>query len=142
MKHLKEYNDIPKIKIPKWGTAIDITKLELIDPFNLSYFEDVENGVYFYEHGTGMRSYSYDDKWSWTVLFKDVEPGYEDTCGYVIFKNDEPIYVVGIYEPRGVVPSKSNVASQVGGLITILGHQAIINLWLDYGEYDSSRIDV
>lgn len=54
----------------------------------------------------------------------------EYELGYLIFKNDEPVYIVSIYEPQG-----SNINSK-RGLVTIWGHETIINLWLDDGEFN------
>jgi len=49
--------------------------------------------------------------------------------GFLIFKNDEPIYLVSIYEPHGAS------INQKRGMVTIWGHETIINLWLDDGEF-------
>ena len=148
MKYLKTFESqlAKKPSLPDWATNIDISSLKLIDPFNLSYFIQVAptsvvgKNIYFYNKSE-VRSHSYDDFWSWTELWTFDYSGFKIECGYIIFKNNEPTYVVGIYEPKGLVPSKSNAASQIGGLVTILGHETIINLWLDYDQYDATRID-
>ena len=48
--------------------------------------------------------------------------------GWIVLKNGEPVYLVGIYEPHGEsINAKRGVA-------TFWGHEEIINLWLDDGE--------
>ena len=49
--------------------------------------------------------------------------------GWLVLRNDKPVYVVGIYEPHG----ESINAKR--GMATFWGHEEIINLWLDDGEY-------
>lgn len=143
MKHLKTFEarrsalSVTK-KIPSGYHQIDIRDLKLIDPFDLSYFEDVEDSIYFYNKSK-VKSHSYDDKWGWVEIWTLEDDAFKKECGYIIFKNDEPLYVVGIYEPKSIVPSTSNAASQIGGLFTVIGYESMINLWLDYGEYDAHR---
>ena len=51
-------------------------------------------------------------------------------CGFVILLNEQLIYIVGIYEPHGcdLLIKK--------GLVTIYGHESIINLFIDDGTYN------
>jgi len=49
--------------------------------------------------------------------------------GYLIFKNDIPVYIVGIYEP-------GNYKISERGLLSISGHEEVVNLWLDDGYYE------
>lgn len=61
-------------------------------------------------------------------LLNRSEGKYSGEFGWIVFKGDDPLYVVGIYEPHGCSSNK--------GVATFWGHEEIINLWLDDGEYD------
>ena len=54
----------------------------------------------------------------------------QNELGYLVFENDKPVYIVGIYEPGNYHISKR-------GLLTILGHEQIVNLWLDDGYHET-----
>lgn len=60
---------------------------------------------------------------------------YQDThfeCGWIIMKDEEPAYLVFIYEPYGCY------VNQKRGLLTFNGHEEIVQLWLDDGEFESN----
>jgi len=48
--------------------------------------------------------------------------------GFLVFKNEEPEYIISIYEPHGSSINKR-------GLVTAWGHEEIIKLWLDDGSF-------
>lgn len=64
------------------------------------------------------------------VYLKKAEHKYPFEFGYVVYKNGEIEYVIGIYEPHGF-----NV-NEKRGLISVYGHEELITLWLDNGEWD------
>ncbi len=46
--------------------------------------------------------------------------------GYVVFKNDVPVFIVSIYEP-------GNFQISERGIITFSGHEEVVTLWLEDG---------
>lgn len=118
--------------LPEGSEKIDISGIKLIDPFELSYFNGQHEYLYIVKE---KKEYTYDDTWSWSPLYT-FERSWKYHCGYIIWKNDNPEYVVGIYEPIKLSPVKTNTASQMGGIFNILGKGSIITLCLDYNEYD------
>ena len=49
--------------------------------------------------------------------------------GYLVLKNGEPLYIVSIYEPGAYKISDR-------GLLTITGHEEVVNIWLDDGHWE------
>jgi hypothetical protein len=50
-------------------------------------------------------------------------------CGWIVLKDEEPVYLVFIYEPHNCYANKKR------GMVTFDGHEEIVNLWLDEGEF-------
>lgn len=50
--------------------------------------------------------------------------------GYLVFKNGNPVYIVNIYEPGNYMISER-------GILTVSGHEQVINLWLDDGHFET-----
>lgn len=59
-----------------------------------------------------------------------VEEKYKSYFGYLIILNDVPKYIISIYEPHGCDLNPKR------GLIIAHGHEQIIQLWLDDGEFN------
>lgn len=73
-----------------------------------------------------------DDKISIYDLYSK-DKKYMSEIGYAILVNDEVKYLIGIYEPHGC---KLNAKR---GIVTAHGHEEIINLWLEDGEFESTH---
>jgi hypothetical protein len=56
---------------------------------------------------------------------------YDNILGYAVSIDGDIKYLIGIYEPNGCVLNDKR------GLLTCWGHEEIINLWLDNGEFQS-----
>ena len=52
--------------------------------------------------------------------------------GYAILVNGEVKYLIGIYEPHGCSLNPKR------GLVTAHGHESIVKLWLDDGEFEEN----
>lgn len=58
------------------------------------------------------------------IYYKDIKVAYD--IGYMFFKGETPLFIVGIYEPGAVKVSDR-------GIITITGHEEVINIWIEDG---------
>lgn len=55
---------------------------------------------------------------------------YANEFGYTIYKNGEVAYLISIYEPGEYQLNAKR------GSVTFTGHEELITLWLDNGEWD------
>lgn len=53
--------------------------------------------------------------------------------GYAILVDGKVEYLIGIYEPHGCSVNAKR------GLVTAHGHEEIIKVWLDDGEFEETR---
>lgn len=58
---------------------------------------------------------------------------YLSELGYAILVDGKVEYLIGIYEPHGCSVNAKR------GLVTAHGHEEIIKVWLDDGEFEETR---
>ena len=104
-------NDIKLINI----TKIDIKDLSDGDSTILKYYQYPTDGPY------GKLTKVNGDNYNLVYLMNEI--------GYLVFKNENPVYIVGLYEP-------GNYHISERGLLSISGHEEVVNVWLDDGYHE------
>lgn len=64
------------------------------------------------------------------AYLKKSDQKYAYEFGYVIYKNGEVSFLISIYEPEAYQLNPKR------GSVTFTGHEELITLWLDNGEFD------
>lgn len=115
---------------------------------NILSMDDVKNLIHNLDHrkkNDFMRNYGwdestklnighieYDGTWDGKkVIIYGLYVNYE--IGYAVSIDGDIKYLVGIYEPHGCSMNTKR------GLLTFWGHEQIIRLWLDDGEFEEDR---
>ena len=104
---------------------------------NLAYYAEPENPDSF------LKNYRWTEDTKISLTYIAEEGIWEDKnviiygaeadweFGYVVSIEGEFKHIIGIYEPHGVILNEKR------GLITVHGHEEIVQLWLSDGEFES-----
>jgi hypothetical protein len=134
MKHLKRFNESQSEEITL--TMDDVRKLKHNlgdDDSNPDSFMD-NYGWDEDETLTVAKGYSKPQIWNGKeVLIYDLYHSDGSELGYAILIDGKVEYLIGIYEPHGC---DLNIKR---GLVTAHGHEEIIKLWLDDGEFETTH---
>ncbi len=133
MKHIRRFNESQNEEITL--TMDDVRKLK----HNLGYDNDPNSFMdnYGWDEGDTLtvvkgQGGSEPQKWNGKeVLIYNL---YHDRSelGYAILIDGKIEYLIGIYEPHGCSLNTKR------GLVTAHGHEEIIKLWLDDGEFEET----
>lgn len=129
MKHIKKFNESKMEKIIL--TMDDVRKLK----HNLNYGSKPDSFMDNYDLDesdtlTAIKGYGESQTWNGKeVLIYDLYKNGEE-LGYAILIDGKVEYLIGIYEPHGCSLNAKR------GLVTAHGHEEIIQLWLDDGEFE------
>jgi hypothetical protein len=132
MKHIRRFNESQNEEITL--TMDDVRKLK----HNLGYRNDPNSFMdnYSWDEGdtlTVVKGWGGSEPQKWNgkeVLIYDLYKEYE--LGYAILIDGKIEYLIGIYEPHGCDLNTKR------GLVTAHGHEEIIKLWLDDGEFEET----
>lgn len=132
MKHLKRFNESQSEEITL--TMDDVRKLK----HNLNYGNEPDSFMRNYgwnEDDTLTAAKGYQNSETWDgkeVLVYDLyNQGGE--LGYAILIDGKVEYLIGIYEPHGCDINTKR------GVVIAYGHEEIIKLWLDDGEFETTH---
>jgi hypothetical protein len=143
MTKIKRFNDLNESFEPQKeeieGKSYYKMSFKLKDVLPLVKLINFDVNEYQYDNSETIMYYISNDQYIKTVdvngdSYKITELGtfmknYFSPFGWIVFKNELPVYIVGIYEPHGEsIDAKRK-------MVTFWGHEEIINLWLDDGEY-------
>jgi hypothetical protein len=132
MKHLKKFNESQNESITL--TMDDVRKLK----HNLNYGNDPDSFMRNYgwneddtltaHHNWYLAPQTWNGK---EVLIYDLY-NQNGELGYAILIDGKVEYLIGIYEPHGCDLNTKR------GVVTVHGHEEIIKLWLDDGEFEET----
>ena len=119
-----------KVKKFKLSDVLPTVKLINMEMDDLDDGE--ETGFRFSAESTYDKPFEFDGA---KYLVTDLNIKYEGDdrygeFGWIVLKDGEPVYIIQIYEPHNYFTNTKR------GLLTFEGHEEIINLWLDNGEFD------
>jgi hypothetical protein len=131
MKHIRKFNESQNEEITL--TMDDVRKLKhnLEDSFMDKYKDDT---LIVTENLRAIDLWNNKSK-DCLVLVYDLlhkSTGYKDQLGYAIKIGNKVEYLISIYEPRGCSINDKR------GVVTAHGHEQIIKLWLDDGEFEET----
>jgi hypothetical protein len=112
-----------------------LTKDNLIGGYSIEEMND-ENEFSFSLtdwQGKPLKGFDYaGDNWIVTEANRkeSADSKYSHEFGYIVLKNGQLQYVISIYEPHGFGVNENK------GVITVYGHEEIVNLWLEDGDND------
>jgi len=132
MKHIRRFNESQNEEITL--TMDDVRKLK----HNLGYDNDPNSFMdnYGWDEGdtlTVVKGWGGSEPQKWNdkeVLIYDLYK--EGELGYAILIDGKIEYLIGIYEPHGCSLNTKR------GVVTAHGHEEIIKLWLDDGEFEET----
>jgi len=122
---IRKFNDMnesvgSKVITYKTKDILPLVKLINIDKED---FEDISEFYYYEKEKDRMEPTIFNgDEYKCVGIYSNCE------LGFLVFKNEEPEYIISIYEPHGSSINKR-------GLVTAWGHKEIIKLWLDDGRF-------
>lgn len=120
MKHLKRFNE----SVEEKSTLTVREANELNQNDDDGFGED--DGVLYIQTENSWCSGTYQgQKVESHLLLRDEEP-----IGFAVKINGEVKHLISIYEPHGCEINEKR------GLITAYGHEQVIHLWLEDGEFD------
>jgi len=131
MKHIRKFNESQNEEITL--TMDDVRKLKhnLEDSFMDKYKDDT---LIVTENLRAIDLWNNKSK-DCLVLVYDLlhkSTGYKDQLGYAIKIGNKVEYLISIYEPHGCSINDKR------GVVTAHGHEQIIKLWLDDGEFEET----
>lgn len=136
MKHLKKFNEEKEGDIILTMDDVKLLKHNLGSHRNPSDFQSNYNWT---DNQTLEASKSYSKRGIWNdkeieILDLYTRDGkYKSELGYAIMIDGSIKYLIGIYEPHGCSLNEKR------GLVTAHGHEEIIKLWLDDGEFEATH---
>jgi hypothetical protein len=128
MKHIRKFNE-----------SVENMTLSMEDVRNLKHNLD------YRKKGDFIENYSWDEDTKLFIKHKESSGTWngkeivvyglytDDELGYAVSIDGKIEYLIGIYEPHGC---SLNVKR---GLLTCWGHEEIIKLWLEDGEFETEH---
>jgi len=135
MKHLKRFNESQSEIVL---TMDDVRKLKHNlgyddnnpDSFMDNYDFDEDDTLFAVDSPFGSRSKPEIWDGKEVIIYNLYDSKYRSEFGYAISIDGNIEYLIGIYEPHGCSLNARR------GLVTAHGHEEIIRLWLDNGEFE------
>jgi len=140
MKHLIKFNEANE-----WNKELEFTEEDVKKSHTNINLEDLkemggDDMKFYMTIGDRMQSFEFGGK---KMIMNDIytkekrfgggDKVYEREVGYgIIDENNTLLYVISIYEPHGYSVNKKR------GMVMVHGHEQIILLWLDSGEFEET----